>query len=86
MGGSFWRICCSNKEEKSMNVPFCTCMDKACPFNPVNHDQGCTPCIAKNLKEREIPTCFFKAAGGEKPTPEWHFEDFAALINSLQKE
>ena len=66
-----------------IRVPFCTCGDTECPFNPVNHDQGCTPCIAKNLREREIPTCFFKAAGGKKPTEGWHYEDFAALIESL---
>ena len=62
-------------------IKFCTCTDTDCTFNPVNHDQGCTPCIAKNLKEREIPSCFFHLAGGEKPTPDWHFEDFAALID-----
>ena len=39
-------------------VSFCTCNDYDCPFNPVNHNEGCTPCIAKNLKEREIPSCF----------------------------
>ncbi|MCR4884485.1 MAG: DUF6485 family protein [Clostridiales bacterium] len=66
---------------QSFRVPFCTCTDTNCPFHPTNHNQGCTPCIAKNLKEREVPSCFFATAGGEKPTPGWHFEDFAALIN-----
>jgi hypothetical protein len=47
---------------------------------------GCTPCIEKNLKNHEIPGCFFRAAGGVKPTKDWYFEDFAALINSLTKE
>ncbi|MBQ2310764.1 MAG: hypothetical protein II186_09040 [Erysipelotrichales bacterium] len=70
-------------ETKKRTVPFCTCTDTKCPFHPTNHDKGCTPCIAKNLKEREIPTCFFKAAGGEKPTANWHYEDFAALITVL---
>ncbi len=65
-----------------MNVPFCTCTDYACPNHPTNHDRGCVPCIAKNLKEREIPTCFFKRVGTEKPTPDWHFEDFAALVRA----
>ncbi len=63
---------------------FCTCADSGCPFHPSNHDMGCTPCIEKNLKEREIPTCFFNAAGGEKPTHGWHFEDFAALISARE--
>ena len=41
------------------------------------------PCVAKNLAQREIPACFFHKAGGEKPTGAWHFEDFAALIATL---
>ena len=63
-------------------VPFCTCEDTSCPCHPVNHDTGCMLCIAKNLREREIPTCFFKTAGGKKVTDGWHFEDFAAMIVS----
>ena len=43
------------------------------------------PCIAKNLKEREIPTCFFHAVDHPKPTPDWHFEDFAALVQAAQE-
>ncbi len=66
-------------------VPFCTCTDTACPYHPSNHGLGCTPCIAKNLREREIPTCFFRSAGGEKPTPGWHYEDFAALIAAREE-
>jgi len=37
------------------DVPFCTCVDYECPAHPVNHDKGCTPCIAKNLAEKCIP-------------------------------
>ncbi|WP_442960183.1 DUF6485 family protein [Pseudobutyrivibrio sp. ACV-2] len=33
--------------------------------------------MAKNLAQREIPSCFFKKVGGEKPTKDWYFEDFA---------
>ena len=66
-------------------VPFCTCGDTECPFNPVNHDQGCTPCIAKNLREGEIPTCFYKMIPCEKPTKGWHYEDFAALVDAAKK-
>ena len=68
-----------------MRVPFCSCTDLACPFHPTNHEQGCVPCIAKNLKEREIPTCFFHAVDHPKPTPDWHFEDFAALVQAAQE-
>lgn len=42
------------------SVNFCTCVDYECPMNPVNHDKGCTPCIAQNLKEQHIPVCFFR--------------------------
>lgn len=44
-----------------MNADFCSCEDYKCPLNPKNHDKGCTPCISKNLKNGEIPTCFFKS-------------------------
>ncbi len=67
-------------EERRKSVPFCTCGDAECPFNPVNHDQGCTPCIAKNLREGEIPTCFYRMIDHPKPTENWHYEDFAALV------
>lgn len=65
-------------------VPFCTCTDTKCPYNPVNHDQGCTPCIAKNLREGEIPSCFFKSIDCPKPTENWHYEDFAALVQAAK--
>ena len=41
------------------NKHFCNCKDTDCKFNPCNHDLGCTPCIRKNLKKGEIPSCFF---------------------------
>ena len=59
---------------------FCTCTDFRFPNHPRNHDRGCGPCIEKNLKLKEIPTCFFRAIDCEKPTPGWHFADFAALV------
>ena len=64
---------------------FCTCGDKNCPYNPVNHDQGCTPCIAKNLREGEIPSCFHKAINFPKPTDGWHYEDFAELVMAAKE-
>ena len=71
---------------QNKGVPFCTCPDTKCPNHPSNHDRGCTPCIAKNLAQMEIPGCLFRKAGGVKPTPDWHFEDFAALIDSINAE
>ena len=69
-----------------MTTPaFCTCGDTRCPYHPASHGQGCTPCIAKNLKEREIPSCFFHAVGFPKPTEGWSFADFAALVTAAEK-
>ncbi len=65
---------------------FCTCTDTKCPCHPSNHDQGCTLCVLKNLRQKEIPSCFFHDIGGEKPTPGWHYEDFAALVEAARKK
>ena len=67
-------------------VPFCTCTDLKCPCHPTNHDRGCTPCIAKNLREREIPSCFFHSVGCPKPTEGWHYEDFAMLVDKAREQ
>lgn len=48
-----------------MAPDFCTCEDYKCPLNPKNHDNGCEPCIKKNLAKGEIPTCFFKMVCGD---------------------
>lgn len=48
--------------EKERTKHFCTCDDLACvlnPNNPDNQNQSCEPCIQKNLKAGEIPSCFF---------------------------
>ncbi len=68
----------------SSNVPFCTCTDKNCPCHPSNHNKGCTPCIAKNLKGGEIPSCFFKSIDFPKYTKDWFFEDFAKLVTEAK--
>ncbi|MDE6276103.1 MAG: hypothetical protein K2M75_06165 [Clostridia bacterium] len=60
---------------------FCTCKDTKCPLNPANHDKGCSLCIAKCLKLREIPSCFFNLADPEmKKRQSYTFEDFASLF------
>lgn len=41
---------------------FCTCDDLTCVLNPNNPNtqiQSCDPCIRKNIKAGEIPSCFF---------------------------
>jgi len=71
----------------SSNVEFCTCTDKDCPFNPVNHDKGCTPCIAKNLKAGEIPSCFFNITDPEKKIDRGAYlrRDFARVVMEMEK-
>ena len=70
----------------SSTKEFCTCTDLKCPCHPSNHDKGCTPCILKNLREREIPSCFFNSIDCAKHTPDWHYEDFAALVIAAQEK
>lgn len=65
---------------------FCTCTDYACPMHPVNHDKGCVPCIAKNLSQREIPSCFFKKLDLKEKPAAYHFEDFAKAVLEKQEK
>ena len=60
--------------------PFCTCTDLACPMHPTNHEKGCAPCISKNLKLREIPSCFFHRADSDGKHESFFFEDFAEAV------
>ena len=59
---------------------FCTCNDRACPLHPANHDKGCSLCMAKNIKKKEIPSCLFNAANGYPSKDGYSFEAFAKLI------
>lgn len=61
-----------------MNVPFCSCGDLSCSNHPGNHSDGCTRCIEKNLRQREVPACFFHLLSGT-PT-DYSFSDFARLV------
>lgn len=63
---------------------FCTCTDLECPCHPVNHEQGCNLCILKNLHGKEIPSCFFHDIDCRKPTEDWRYEDFAALVTTAK--
>ena len=59
---------------------FCTCKDYSCPLHPSNHNMGCSLCIAKNLKLREIPNCFFNMVDKEHKAESYYFEDFAQIV------
>lgn len=58
---------------------FCTCKNLECPLHPARHGKGCSPCISKNLKLREIPNCFFHLAGNAEARTGDGFQDFAKL-------
>ncbi len=68
------------------SVPFCTCTDLACPCHPSNHDKGCAPCIAKNLSQREIPSCFFKKVDSNERPPAYYFENFAEFVEKHKEK
>jgi hypothetical protein len=70
----------SERTAMSNLSPFCTCTDYACPMHPTNHERGCAPCIAKNLEQREIPSCFFKKVDPDKKPDAYFFEDFARAV------
>ncbi len=59
---------------------FCNCDNFACPLHPTKHDNGCAPCIHKNLKLKEIPNCFFSLVNGSKDRSGDSFEFFASLV------
>ena len=63
---------------------FCTCKDAKCPFNPVNHEKGCSPCVAKCLKAGEIPNCFFKAVNDKEKPDNYTYKDFADFVMKNQ--
>jgi len=65
---------------------YCTCTDTRCPCHPVNHDEGCNLCIQKNLQQKEIPSCFFHDIDCAKPTRDWHYQDFAALVEKAKAQ
>ena len=67
-------------------MDFCTCTDLKCPCHPANHDRGCVPCVLKNRRQKEIPSCFYHDIDCPKPTENWHYEDFAALVAAAKEQ
>lgn len=70
----------------SSSVEFCSCKNMDCPLHHTKHDKGCTPCISKNLRLKEIPNCFFDLIDGAESREGDSFEDFTKLILSDKKE
>lgn len=59
---------------------FCTCKNFDCPLHPTNHNKGCSPCISKNLKLKEVPSCFFNLIENADKRTDDSFSTFAKLI------
>lgn len=64
---------------------FCTCDNFNCVHHPKNTDGNCTACVSKNLKNNEIPSCFFNKTDGIKERAKYKFEDFAEAIYNKNK-
>lgn len=65
--------------------PFCTCKNFECPMHPTNHERGCGPCIAENLKLHDVPSCFFNLVDPDHKRNDDRFEDFADCVLSRQQ-
>ena len=59
---------------------FCTCKNLECPLHPTRHNKGCSPCISKNLRLKELPNCFFQLIEKAETRTGDSFEDFAKLV------
>lgn len=64
---------------------FCTCENFNCVNHPKNTDGTCTACVSKNLKNNEIPSCFFNKADGIKKRAKYKIEDYAEVIYNKNK-
>ena len=67
-----------------MEKHFCICSDLECSLHPKNHNEGCDPCIKKNLELGEIPACFWKNASNVKGITEYSAKNFAMFV--LEKQ
>lgn len=69
------------------NKHFCTCDDLNCKLNPHNNSKGCDLCIKKNLKAREIPSCFFKLVNNDiSELKEFTIESFVDFYIKNKKQ
>ncbi len=68
---------------------FCTCRDRECQFNPNNpatYCHSCDECVSKNLKNGEIPSCFFRKVKDDlMGVEEFTFESFVKFWNENKK-
>lgn len=65
---------------------FCTCKDYSCKLHPKNHNLGCDPCIKKNLKNKEIPSCFFRNINDNlSEQKSFKYKDFSDFVIKNEK-
>jgi len=66
-------------------LSFCSCTYLDCPDHPQKHDGSCNPCIEKNLREHEIPACFWNKIGEtENATSDYIFTRFAQKVMEIE--
>jgi len=69
-----------------MSEHFCNCFVLDCQHHPKNHGQGCDPCIQKNLREGEIPSCFWLRIGADMTeVKKANLYTFDAFVNYYQQ-
>lgn len=70
-----------------MENHFCTCPVQSCGNHPVHHDMGCDLCIKKNLKQKEIPACFFlKVSENVEHLTDFTFDSFVSFYRENNRE
>ena len=70
-----------------MDKHFCTCIMSGCEHHPGNHSEGCDPCIRKNLKNGEIPTCFWLLISDNfDGVNSFHIEDFVKFYSNRKEQ
>lgn len=70
-----------------MKQHFCTCKVTSCKNHPLNHSEGCDPCIRKNLKSCEIPSCFWLQISDDfSGYSTYTYADFTDFLQKHQAE
>jgi len=65
----------------------CTCQVLDCPAHPSKHNNECTPCIVKNLKNHEIPACFwYKIGDTTNAKSDYTFYKFAKQVVDAEED
>jgi hypothetical protein len=69
-----------------MNNHFCNCPSDKCDKHGKNQDNGCDPCIQKNLELGEIPACFWlNVEKGIKGATDYSVGNFVKFYLEKQK-